>query len=115
MKTIFRIFVILAASMLVIGVTAALGQNSSTTQFRPRTEEFRPQTGDSATSSAEVSRSEGRREFEGGRRTGGFNIFGILGFAQTLVPIAIVIGVVTAFNRFGKLRKTTHEAEHNIK
>ena len=118
MKTIVRILVILAASLLVVGVTVALGQNSSTTQLPLRSEEFRSQEGNTSgtdgVNSPQRIRPEGgrdgRRDFEGGRRAGGFNAFGILGFSQTLVPMTIVILLVTAISRLGKPRKKVREA-----
>lgn len=105
MKTIFRILIILAVSALVVAGLVAMRQSAWASQLLPQGrggefgEGFRPggEFGEG------FERPFGDGDFGGfegrggghGERAGGFSLFGILGFAQTLIPMTLIILVVT--------------------
>ena len=124
MKTIMRIVIILAAALLVVGVTYALGQgNSNAQRFAPRFEEFREGGGGFDEGNGEESRAstnqglrrpnrefEGRREYEGGRDGQAYSLRSLASFGQTLIPMTIVIVLITMISRVDKWRKRSQKA-----
>ncbi|MFN8440590.1 MAG: hypothetical protein U0175_39700 [Caldilineaceae bacterium] len=107
MKTIIRIVIILAAAMLVVGVTYALGQRSSSTQgFSPRFGELRSNdAGGSTNREFRPNREFEGRGFEGRRGGQAFGFRGLAGFTQTLLPITAVIAIVAIIDKAWKRRK----------
>lgn len=111
MKTIFRILIILAVSALVVGGLVAMRQSAWASQLLPQGrggdfgEGFRPGEGfgEGFEPPEGFERPFGDGDFGGfegrggghGERAGGFSLFGILGFAQTLIPMTLIIIVVT--------------------
>lgn len=101
MKTMTRILIILLAALTVVGATWAVGQsssNSSTTTFvRGERAEF------GGTEGRPVG-PEGREGFD---RDGSqlLSVRGWLGFAETLVPIALIITVVALPTSLWKRRQ----------
>jgi hypothetical protein len=109
MKTIGRILVILAAALVVIGATWAVGRNSSssTSTFdraeRPAfsSAEGRPAPPDGAS-----------RERDGDHHAAQpFSLRGWLGFAQTLVPMMMIITLVVLPTSLWKKRRRARREE----
>lgn len=119
MKTIGRIVVILVAVLIVAGGTWLIGYKMGSSQnvaFAERGqrggfdfEGDRPVPGDGTVpNQGEFPDGQGfpNRGRDGDGERGGFNISGIAGFAQTLIPITLIIAavvliqsVVTRFRR----------------
>lgn len=96
MSSIKQIVIILLAALVVTGALYGYGQMSGAAAQNGRFGEFE-QRGDLG----------GRGEFDAGRPPRGegdrglvpFNVRGILGFGQTLIPIALIIIVVALINK----------------
>ncbi|MCA9966058.1 MAG: hypothetical protein KC423_17525 [Anaerolineales bacterium] len=96
MSSIKQIVIILLAALVVTGALYGYGQMSGAAAQNGRFGEFE-QRGDFG----------GRGEFDAGRPPRGegdrglvpFNVRGILGFGQTLIPIALIIIVVALINK----------------
>ncbi|HNB53648.1 MAG TPA: hypothetical protein PK530_16990 [Anaerolineales bacterium] len=106
MKTIIRILIIFAFAALVVGGLVAMRQSAWASQLLPQGrggefgEGFEPPQGFQPPEGFERPFGEGDfgefGERSGrGERGGGFSLFGILGFAQTLIPMTLIIIVFT--------------------
>ena len=113
MKTLLRIIIILAVSLVVVWATNALGQNSSANQeFPPR---FEQEGGENANSSDQQALPERRPGGERGERgehgAEGFSLRGLASFGQTLIPITIIIALVTTISNFINRRKRAQKLQ----
>lgn len=110
MKTLFRIIIILAVSLVVVWATNALGQNSSANQeFPPR---FEQEGGENANSSDQQARPPRRFDGERGERGAeGFSLRGLASFGQTLIPMTIIIALVTTISNFINRRKRAQKLQ----
>ena len=110
MKTLFRIIIILAVSLVVVWATNALGQNSSANQeFPPR---FEQEGGENANSSDQQTLPERRPGGERGEHGAeGFSLRGLASFGQTLIPITIIIALVTTISNFINRRKRAQKLQ----
>lgn len=110
MKAIIRLLIILLAAFAVTGATWAIGQSSGNSSESAFVRGERPDFGE----------SEGRSAPPGGRegRAGGdhhaaqwTSVRGWLSFAETLVPITIIIALVTLpaslWKRYQRTRRHT--------
>ncbi|GAB4580719.1 MAG: hypothetical protein Fur0022_34610 [Anaerolineales bacterium] len=115
MKTIFRILIILAFAALVVGGLVAMRQSAWISQLIPqrgRFEEF----GEGFEPPLERPFEEGEfgefgRRGERGERAGGFSLFGILGFAQTLIPMTLIILFVTQIPKLWRAFRLRQKAK----
>lgn len=127
MKTLLRLTVILLACLLITGALYTLGQTDWATQQPPgrferlrgaegirenaggeNTPSNRNQTED-AQPLTRRSRPENGR-FEGERGAQFLSLRGWLGFARTLIPIAIIISLVTLLTKGVKSRQRRRDA-----
>lgn len=107
MRNIAKILVIVLVAVLVAGGTWLIGyrmgasENTAFTEREPRGD-F-DGDGDRPFSGSEEFPERGGRE---GRSGDGLNLFGITGFAKTLIPITLIIaGVVLIQNIIGRFRR----------
>ena len=110
MKTLLRIIIILAVSLVVVWATNALGQNSSANQeFPPR---FEQEGGENANSSDQQALPERRPGGERGEHGAeGFSLRGLASFGQTLIPMTIIIALVTTISNFINRRKRAQKLQ----
>jgi hypothetical protein len=95
MKTIFRVAIIIAAALVVAGVTYAIGSNEWSTERVPNTFSHGALGGFGHPEGRGIGARHGFHQSGGGRGADPFSAASLLAFAQTLIPIALVITVVT--------------------
>ena len=96
MKTITRIMIILLAALMVVGVTMAVTNSSSTAQAAPNMQEGQPPQMSNATF-APGERSEGGPDGDS---------ISALGWLRHLLPISIIVFIVVAIERlWGRIFK----------
>lgn len=104
MKNIAKILIIALVAVLVAGSTWLIGNQSGTSGALP-------ERGPRGEFDGDDGRPDGFPDEagfpeRGGREGGGFNLFGIAGFAQTLIPIALIIaGVVFLQSVIGRIHR----------
>jgi hypothetical protein len=95
MKTIFRIAIIVAAALAVAGVIYAIGSNEWVTERVPTTLSHGALGGFEHSEGRGIGARAGLGRLGGGRGADPFSAASLLAFAQTLIPMALVIAVVT--------------------
>lgn len=90
MKIIGRILIILAAALVVVGITMAIGNSNGGTQAVSRGQDGQQQFQPGGNTFVPGQRPEG--DFEGGERGGGFSF----GWIKNLVVIAVIVMVFLA-------------------
>lgn len=110
MKTIAKILVIVLVAVLVGGATWLIGNQAGASGAFPERgargdfdgDGDRPEGFPDGSGFPERGGREGRGERDGD----GFNLFGIAGFAKTLIPITLIIAlVVLVQNVVGRIRR----------
>jgi hypothetical protein len=109
MKTLLRIAIIIAACLVVTGVTYAVGQTDWANQAPTRFERSRAE-GDSSPPATSERRPVGGRE----GRSADLSVRGWLGFGQTLIPMTVVITLVSFLTNMRKRRRQRPEMTVSI-
>lgn len=108
MKAIMRLFIILLAAFAVTGATWAIGQSSGNNSDSAFVRGDRPDFGNREGRPAPPA---GREGHEGGDHNAAqwTSVRGWLGFAETLVPITLIITLVTLpASLWKRYRRTRH-------
>ena len=110
MKTLLHIGIIVVACLVVTGTTYAIGQTAWANQAQPRFERSRAEGAPNQAQASETNRPGGER----GGRDADLSVRGWLGFAQTLIPMAIIIALISFLTNINKRRRHRSETTPSV-